>query len=448
MKTTFWSTVLVFLITAFSTVNAQDCPKGDSESPKYFSLYKEYYKQGNIEKALPYWKILYDEAPGFGKTVFIDGAEIYEYLIQNTSDEVSKQKYVDTLLAIYDKRIKCWGDEAYVLQLKGISIAQYRPNDYPHAVKVLSKAIALAGNDAKYYGIATYFNLLINLKDEAPGINVDFIKKEYNKLVDICDANIQAGELSEQFQEVKAGMTYNLKEYVLPKRFAAGADWYSWTDKVKEDSIHAWVSQDSSISNVEDIVSNISRDADLKDSKVRFDLEQILFNDHPTAIRANNIGAYFYEIKDFKNAIPYFQKAVELTTDSTKKAGAYLALADTYRQADDFPSAREAARQAMTLDTTSAQPYYLIGVLYLSSGSKCGTGTGFNSQRVLWPAYDYFKKALELDPSFDEVVSPLMRDYKKFLPTRAEVAAKGLKVGGKYLVPCWINEEATVIVRD
>lgn len=448
MKTTFWSTILVFSLTAFSTINAQDCPKGDENAPRLFSLYKEYYKQGNIEKALPYWRDVYNSAPGFGKTIFIDGVEIYEHLIANEEDEVTKQKYVDTLLSIYDNRIKCWGDEAYVLQLKGISIAQYRPADYPKAVEILKEAIDLAGKDAKYYGVATYFNLLINVMNEVEGIDADFVKNEYTKLVDICDANIEADNLGEQFADVKAGMAYNLKEYVLPKRFADGADWYSWTPEEKEDSVRMWVSQDSSLTNIEDILSNIRRDADVKDSNIRYELEQILFENNPTASRANNIGAHFYENKDFETAITFFKKAVELTEDSSKLAGAYLALADTYRQADDFPNARAAAQEAMAVDSNSAQPYYLIGVLYLSSGSKCGPGTGFNSQRVLWPAYDYFKKAIELDASFEEIVGPLMRDYKKFLPTRAEVAERGLRVGGKYTVPCWINEEATVLVRD
>ena len=54
----------------------------------------------------------------------------------------------------------------------------------------------------------------------------------------------------------------------------------------------------------------------------------------------------------------------------------------------------------------------------------------------------------EIDPSYAEVVDPLMKDYKKYLPTRAELAAKGLKSGSSYTVPCWIQESTTVISKD
>jgi hypothetical protein len=90
----------------------------------------------------------------------------------------------------------------------------------------------------------------------------------------------------------------------------------------------------------------------------------------------------------------------------------------------------------------------LIGVLYLSSGKLCGPGTGFDSQRVIWPALDYLNKAKEIDSSYTDIVDPLIKDYKKYLPTRAEIAAKGLKVGGSYNVPCWINESSTIVSKD
>lgn len=448
MKKAYLPAFLLGIVLSASSVQAQDCPQGDANTPKTYSLYKEYFKQNNIERTLPYWREIYQTAPGFRKATFVDGADIYTELITKAEDAALKEAYIDTLLAIYDKRIQCWGDKGYVLQLKGIDLARFRPTQYAAAKKILEEAINLDQINSKYYGVSTYFNLLINLKDEEPGIDQAYIQKEYAKLVAICDANIQAGNNAEAFSQVKAEMAYNLKQYVLPKRFAEGADWYTWSVNTKTDSLKKWIEEDPSISNLEDLLSNVSKDADLKNSEIRNDLEIMLLEKAPTAARANNVGAHFYELKKYNEAIPYFQKSVELTTDVADKVNILLALADTYRQVDNFEEARTAAQQAMELDTTSAKPYYLIGVLYLSSGKKCGPGTGFDSQRVIWPAFDYFEKAKTLDPSFASIVDPLIKDYTKYLPTKAEVAAKGLKVGATYTVPCWINEETTVRTKD
>lgn len=447
MKNLKRTALLIGLI--FSTsVYAQNCSQGDADAARNYSLYKEYFKQGSFDRALPFWRLSYEKSPGFRKSIFVDGADLYTDLINKTEEKVLKEKYIDTLLAIYDKRIQCWGDEGYVLTLKGIDIARYRPNQYPLAKSILEKAINLDQADSKYYGVSTYFNLLINLKDEPNGVNSDFIKNEYKKLIAICDANIEAGNYEEQFEQTKADLTYKFKEYVLPKRFAEGAPWYSWTSQDKIDSVSKWIQEDPSVSNLEDILSHISRDTAIGESDVRYEIEKSVLKSNPTAFRANNIGAHYYEQKKYEESIPYFQQSIDLTENKKDKAGLYLAIGDTYRLMNKFSESRDAARKAIELDTTSGKPYYLIGVLYLSSGKMCGPGTGFDSQRVIWPAFDYFNKAKTLDSSYAEVVDPLMRDYRQYLPTREEIKAKGLRVGNSYTVPCWIQEETTIVSKD
>lgn len=448
MKKIYLSTFFIGLFLTTSSLQAQNCSQGDANAARNYSLYKEYFKQESYDKALPFWRKSYENSPGFRKSIFVDGADLYTDLINKTEDAVLKEKYIDTLLNIYDKRIQCWGDEGYVLTLKGMDVARFRPNQYPLAKSILEKAINLDQKDSKYYGISTYFNLLIQLKDAPNGVTSDFIKKEYKKLIAICDANIQAGKFADEFAQTKDGLIYNFKEYVLPKRFAPEAAWYTLTPEAKTDSVALWISQDSSLANLEDILSNISRDTMVAEKDIRYDIEMKLQKMTPTASRANNIGVHHYEQKKYQEAISYFQQAIDLSVDNKDKANLYLAIGDTYRLMNQFTESREAARSAIGLDSTSGKPYYLIGVLYLSSGKLCGPGTGFDSQRVIWPAFDYFNKAKELDSTYAEVVDPMMKDYKKYLPTRAEIADKGLRVGGSYTVPCWIQESTTIIAKD
>jgi tetratricopeptide (TPR) repeat protein len=442
-------TLLTVLTAAVTTAQAQ-CSKGDETSTRTYSLYKEYFKQGNIERALPYWREIFHKAPGLYKGAFIDGVDIVTTLIQDAQDPALKEKYVDTLMMVYDKRIECWGDKGYVLTRKAIDLAKYRPQEYPKVKSILEEAIATDKQDAKYYALTTYFKILLNLKDEPGGVSGDYIREKYPMLIAYCDANINAGvEEAENFAEARAELEYLFKEYVLPKRFAPTSEWNTTlTTNQKLDSLAKWMNEDPSRDNLDQLYAAVRKEAALRDSTVRYLIEDKLLTLDPSADKANNVGAWHYGNKEFEAAIPYFIKAVALAEAGKEKARFAMSLADTYRMLDQFPESRDAALMALGEDSTSGKPYYMIGVLYMSSGKLCGPGTGFDSQRVLWPAFDYLEKAKAVDPSFTETIDDLLKEYKKYLPDRAAIAQKGLKVGGNYFVPCWIQEESIVRSKD
>ena len=452
MKKTLLFALMAAATLQSSPLSAQDCPKGDETSKRTYSLYKEYFKQGNVEKALPYWREIFTKAPGMFKGAFVDGVDIMSTLIYQTEDKALKDKYVDTLMMVYDKRIECWGDKGYVLTRKAIDLAKYRPEQYPQAKSILEEAIALDKNESKYYALTTYFKILLNLKDEPNGVSADYIREKYPQLIAICDVNVNAGgEEAANYAEAKAELEYLFKEYVMPKRFAPGSPWKTdtlFTTAMTIDSVTKWMNEDPSRDNLDILFTEVKRESALRESDIRYMLEDKMLALDPSADKANNVGAWHYGNKKYIEAIPYFEKAVELAQSPQEKAKYAMSVADSYRLLDKFPEAREAARKAMALDSTSGKPYYMIGVLYMSSGKLCGPGTGFDSQRILWPAFDYLEKAKLVDASLTETIDDLLKEYKSFLPTKAIVAQKGLKVGGSYFVPCWIQEESTVRTKD
>ena len=80
------------------------------------SIYTELVKQKNFEEALPAWRYVFFNAPAFQMNTYIRGEAIMEYMIQKTK----KKEYVDTLMMVYDQRIKYFGDndrygEGYIL---------------------------------------------------------------------------------------------------------------------------------------------------------------------------------------------------------------------------------------------------------------------------------------------------------------------------------------------
>ncbi len=79
------------------------------------SMYGEFYKQKDYKSAMEPWKILYTKYPKSTLNVYIHGANMYENYIANAGTKVEKQHMVDSLMKLYDRRIRFFNQKGYVL---------------------------------------------------------------------------------------------------------------------------------------------------------------------------------------------------------------------------------------------------------------------------------------------------------------------------------------------
>lgn len=440
--------VLILTVAFLSTlsVHAEDCPRyvdGDSTKTTVpYSIYREYFKKGLIADAYPFWKKLYTQAPKFRQQTFYDGISMYEDWIQNTNDATLKQNYVDTLFQVYAKAIECHGDNEYILGKKAIDLLKYGKNaDIPEARIALEKTLKLSGNKAFPYYIQTYFKLLVS-QNGRDGITEDFIKTKYDELNKVLDINI-AEKNNKQlaaYKEVKTVIddlyTQNFADKSDPEDCAKLLEIY--LKKYKENPNDA------------EIVKTVyTKTKGCADSALNVELLQKLNSLAPNYTYATRLANIYLADKKYEDAAILYQNALAVETDSSKKSDLNYYLAFMRYAKEDFSAARDFAKTAIQFNPKNVRAYNLIATLYLSSGPLCGPGTGFQSQIVLWPAFDYFKKVIEIGGD-DEIVAEAkkyMAEYAKYLPTKADVAAKKLKVGAPYTVKCWINEETTVQVK-
>lgn len=439
---------LVFssLVLALGTLQAQNCARyinGDSlKTTPAYSIYREFFKKGMYDDAFPQWKNMYNNAPGFRKQTFLDGVVMYTSLIQKTTDNSLRQTYIDTLFQIYNKQIQCHGEDEYVLGKKAIDLLKYGKNaDIPEARKCLEKTLALTGNKAFPYYIQTYYKLLINQigKD---GITADFVIGKYDELSAIVDKNIADvnNKQLQAYKDVKVVLddlyTQNFADKSDPADCAKLVEIY--LKKYKENP-----------NDVETIKSVYAKTKGCTDSATNVELLKKLNELAPNYTYATRLANIYVKNKQFDDAIILYQNALAKETDSIKKSDLNYYMAFMKYAKEDFPASRDLAKEAINFNAKNIRAYNLIATLYLSSGPLCGPGTGFQSQIVLWPAFDYFNKVIEIGGD-DEVVEEAKKyiaDYTKYLPTKAEITAKKLSVGGPYTVKCWINEETTVKVK-
>ena len=81
-----------------------------AECLKYISYYEEYYKQKNYDSAIPNWRKAYELCPVTSRyKILQDGTNLMRYLIKkNELNPAYKEKLVDSLMVIYQKRIEFW----------------------------------------------------------------------------------------------------------------------------------------------------------------------------------------------------------------------------------------------------------------------------------------------------------------------------------------------------
>ena len=164
---------------------------------------------------------------------------------------------------------------------------------------------------------------------------------------------------------------------------------------------------------------------------------------------ATRLANIYIKYKQYDTAIALYQNALAVETDTTKKGDLNYYLAFMKYAKEDFTAARDYAKEAIKYDSTNSRAYNLIAIMYLSSGPLCGPGTGFQSQIVLWPAFDYFNKVIALNNDTEIVAEAkkYIADYTQYLPTKADIQTRKLKVGDSYTVKCWINEVTSVKIK-
>jgi tetratricopeptide (TPR) repeat protein len=423
---------IVILMMGFSTAVAQDaCSKTGKDSVETitkYSLYREFFKQKNFTDAIPNWQYVFFNAPGYKERTFGDGAVMYGYLVKKTKDAALKDKRVDTLLMIYDKRIECFG-RGY--GRKGIDLFQYRSDQLEEINKLFNQEMERRGNKADYFIFGPMIENAIKLQKQDK-IDKGEVLKMIDKANGIIDYNVtKGGKKAGKYQEALEQMANAMPDGYLNCDEAISI--FKPKYEANPDDQGLWKS-----------IFNTMRSAKCTGDPFFLEVAQKYFEVNQDAPTAKAIAVGLVKAGKFSESTKYFKEAIALTEDSEAKAELTLDLAKVYSKLNDFPTARSYARKAAALKSGWGEPYMLIGDLYGSSGKLCGPGTGFDSQRVVWVAIDMYKKAKSVDPSVAASANKRIAERSQYMPDTEQGFLRELKEGDTYLVPCWINENTTV----
>lgn len=416
-----------------------------------FVLYKDNIKAGYYDEALKHWKVAYSLAPGSNGRVkyhFEDGAGIYKRLFENAADTKLKKLYVDTIMMIYDKKKECFGDEAYINGIKGFDYFYYYPeySSPEQTYNLLKSNFDVKGKNADYFVINPFTKLLYDRVTEGKVSN-----EEGRKYAELIFKAIENGKAT---CKGKACESWEIIEEYAPVRLEAleGVDGFFDCAYYSNKYYNLYKQYSDSCEIINLAYTRMLRGDCTIDEPKFVEIKQAKASKcyvAPPALSCAAQGNEDYNNGKYSKAIESYLNCVQNSSDNEQKAKYLLLVAKIYyRDLRNYPQSRRYALDAAKLKSGWGEPYMLIGNLYASSGPLCGTGRGWESQIVTWPAIDMWTKAKNIDGKVAGEANALINRYLQYMPKKEDIFFRNLKAGQSFYVPCWIQETTTIRTSD
>ena len=417
----------------------------DREFMNQYSLFNEFYKQNNFESALPHWKNLFNKYPKSTLNLYIRGINMYETFIEKTNSSAEKEKFIDEMMRIYDKRMKHFGEEGYVMGRKATTWLKYKLEEGRDVASDESKEILRKGynwiqESISQRGKETELPVLVLLMQTTRSL---FLLNELPKETVVKNYNI-SNEILESIKTEESD----------PERLSNAAQVQAYVEEIFgssgaadcESLVNIFSPQFEEKKNDAEFIKSMLRRlraANCDESVLFANATEQLYNLEPSSEAAFNMARRFIKKDDIENAKRYYQQAMEQESDKEQLAKYNYEYALIALSKDNNPQeARRYARQALDHKPNYCDALMLIGDIYASASRSFGANE-FERQSVYWVAVDYYERARsQADCAVD--ASRKANEYKKHFPSKEEAFFLGLQEGQTYKVGGWINESTKI----
>lgn len=417
----------------------------DKDFKEMWSLYFQFFKQDDYKSSLPYWKKIYAIYPKASLNIYIHGIKMYESFIENAKTDAEKDKYLDELMKIYDKRIKYFNQNGYLLGRKGTALLEYKLHEnrsqalegeelkavYKKAYEWLNVAIKEQANKTEIPILILYMQTtralfkLGEIPKETVVINYEKCNTVINSVIDENADNVENAKIAQPYIEKIFG--------------ASGA-----ADCEALVSILTPQFQEKSedVEFIKRLLRRLRR-ANCDESELVEQATQRLYELEPSAEAAFNMARRYLKKNDIEKAKGYYKQAMEQETDQDLLATYYYEYGlFIFVKENALSEARNYARKALAINSDYCEANMLIGRIYVEA-TRTFEGSALEKSAVFWIVVDYFEKARHGEDCSMEA-APEISKYKKYFPNKEEAFMENLKAGQTYKVGGWINENTKV----
>jgi len=406
-----------------------------AKAEESISLYTDYQKNGEFQKAIIPLNWLLTTLPDLNTSIYINGADIYDKLADKEKDPARKKILVDSLMLMYDLRIKYCGEEASVINRKALSAYKYNLNTVGKEAEVLAlfdKVFELNGNNVMDGTLIPYLQTVRMVKLKLKNLTDEQILQRYDKVIEITDAKIKKAQSEGKPIDKYVGYKSDADKILIS---IVKVD----CDFVRKNLAPKFKQNPADIGLAKKIFSFMLQGGCTDDPLWLESGEAIHNGGEKDYGLAKNLGKGYYRMDKFDKAEFYFKEALEIATTASDKADMLILLGSNESRKGSKTSARELFRQAIAADSGNKEAYEKIGDLYSNSFSECSKKESYAEDRLVYlAAYEMYAKAGNQQK---------MAQAKGQFPSTTELFELNWNEGEVKKVGCWINEAVTLKTR-
>ncbi len=178
------------------------------------------------------------------------------------------------------------------------------------------------------------------------------------------------------------------------------------------------------------------------ESDAYFQASYYMYKINPTADAAVGCAYQAYKKGDYDTAVKYFDEALNMETDNTKRAEMAYACAGSLFAAKKLSQARSYCLKAISFNENYGMAYILLAQMY-------GSNPNWSDEPALnkctyFVVIDKLQKAKSVDPTVEEKANELISTYARHTPQAKDLFMLGYKAGDRITIGGWIGETTTI----
>ena len=409
-----------------------------AECLKYISYYEEYYKQKNYDSALPNWRKAYELCPVTSRyKILQDGTNLMRYLIKkNELNPAYKEKLVDSLMVIYQKRIDYWPKyKKSSLNYYATDMYNYMQDKPEELFNGLTGVVKELGAETDMKTFPIYMKVACDLyKDN---------KLDPEKVINVYEEIIgYLGSVNTEGNEIK--------KKLVDKTVADVEGLFIGSQVASCDNLIAlftprYEANPQDLELAKTIAGMMAKTEGCTDNDLFVNVMSTWYSLEPSASAAYMLYKLNSSRGDIDKAVQYIEQAIASEeTDADTDAGYYFELAAlSFKNGNNAKAIQSAEKAIEASDIVDGKAYMLMGTIW--GGIVC-QGNEIEQRAKYWVATDYMNKAKNADPSLAADCNNYINQYKVYFPQTAEAFMYDITDGQSYTVSCG-GMRATTTVR-
>lgn len=414
-------------------------PENRAKADECVAIWGDAMKQGNYRQAVAPLRWMMNNAPNWNTKLYIDAADVYDELAEKEKDPARKRVLVDSLLMIYDMRIKACGDEVNVMNRKAYASYKYNIKNKEKLAELLAlydKLFEMSGNDVSDGNLVAYFTTLKANSLAFKNVPDEQVFQRYDKIMDIIDVKLKKVMAQGKQAEVDKLKSYkDAIDGMLISMVKVDCDF------VRKNLAPKFKQHPDDIVIAKKIFNFMLQDK-CTDDPLWLEAGEAIHKLSPEKDYGlvKTIASKYIINGDIDKGEELFKEALTLAKTPQDKAETQMYLGGIASKRGDYSGARDLYRQSLASDPNNKEAWEKIGDLYFNSFESCSKKQSLAEDRLVYiAAYEMYAKAGN---------SSLMSRAKAQFPSKEEIFLLNWQRGSTQKVGCWINESVNLQTRD